>query len=153
MPQSIIQRTIGVPVERAFAAWAEPGELDRWFTSGAEQDFREGGRYGNDDGDGGEFRRIVPNQLIRFTWENPQHRPGSVVEVEFLDKGPGKATVRLTHGRLSSPEEVENLRDGWAWDPLPLRLTRRLRGLRARARPAAAGGRAGPLPTGAGAGL
>jgi uncharacterized protein YndB with AHSA1/START domain len=110
-----VQRTIGAPVERAFAAWAEPARLNGWFTSAAEQDFREGGRYQNGDDDRGEFRKIVPQQLIRFTWENPQHRPGSVVEVQFEDKGAEKSTVRLTHSRLSSPEEVENLREGWSW--------------------------------------
>jgi uncharacterized protein YndB with AHSA1/START domain len=110
-----VSRTVAVPVEKAWDAWAEAAQLERWFTTGAKQDFREGGRYENADRDAGEFRRIVPHKRIRFTWEQPKHQPGSVVEVRFEAKNPEKTGIVLSHEKLSSKEEVEDLREGWTW--------------------------------------
>jgi len=110
-----VQRTVAAPVERAWAAWTVAGELARWFTTEAEVDLRVGGRYRNADGDAGEFTRIEPNQRLRFTWEQPQHRHGSVVEVTFTDRGDGRTTIRLSHTRLGSADDVADLRTGWSW--------------------------------------
>ncbi len=110
-----VQRTVAAPVERAWAAWTVPDELARWFTTEAEVDLRVGGRYRNADGDAGAFTRIDPHQRLRFTWEQPRHQPGSVVEVVFTDRGDGRTTVRLSHTRLAGAEEVADLRTGWTW--------------------------------------
>ncbi len=110
-----VSRAIAVPVAKAFAAFAEAGQMDRWFSSKTEQDFRVGGRYRNADGDSGEFRVIVPNGRIRFTWEQKQHEPGSVVEVRFYEKGASKCQVVLQHSKLANQKEVEDLREGWSW--------------------------------------
>ena len=70
---------------------------------------------GHADGDAGEFTRIEPNRRLRFTWEQPQHQPGSVVELTFTDRGDGRSTIRLSHTRLANAEEVADLRTGWSW--------------------------------------
>jgi uncharacterized protein YndB with AHSA1/START domain len=113
--EASVQRLINVPVSQAFAAWAEAEHVARWFTTSAEQDFREGGRYGNADGDAGEYRRIVLNKLIRFTWEQKQHSPGSVVDVSFTPKQGNRVQVRITHARLKTSKDADDLREGWSW--------------------------------------
>jgi uncharacterized protein YndB with AHSA1/START domain len=113
--QVTVSRTVEVPAERAFRAFAEASELDRWFSHGTEQDFSVGGRFRNGDGDAGEFRAIVPNRRVRFTWEQKQHQPGSWVEVRFAPKGEGRCVVTLRHSNLASRAEVEDLRVGWSW--------------------------------------
>lgn len=110
-----VSRTVAVPIERTWRAFAETDELNRWFTTGAKQDFKEGGRYENADKDAGTFRRIVPMKRIRFTWEQPIHAAGSEVEVAFTSKGNTKTQIVLTHEKLVSKKEVDDLREGWSW--------------------------------------
>lgn len=110
-----VQRTIDVPAGDAFDAWAQASKLARWFTTTAEQDFREGGRYSNGDGDSGEFKRIVPGKLIRFTWEQKHHRPGSVVTVTFAPRGGSRSVVRITHSRLVTAADRDDLKLAWSW--------------------------------------
>ncbi len=110
-----VSRTVDCPLERVWAAWAEADAMNRWFTTGAKLDFREGGRFENADKDAGTYLRIVPMKRIKFTWEQPQHQPGSQVEVTFSTGNNGKSQVVLTHEKLSSKDEVEDLREGWSW--------------------------------------
>lgn len=112
--QVSVSRTISAPVESAWDAFAKASKLNKWFTFDAKQRFVEGGQFSNGDGDHGEFRRIVPMKRIRFTWNSKHHKPGSVVEVRFTDKGE-KCGVTLGHSKLSSSKEVEDLRKGWSW--------------------------------------
>lgn len=110
-----VSRTVACPLESAWNAWAEAQELSRWFTTQAKQDFREGGRYENADKDSGTFLRIVPMKRIKFTWEQSKHNPGSEVEVTFEPTKTGKVRMVLSHEKLASQKEVEDLREGWSW--------------------------------------
>lgn len=110
-----VTRTIDCGIRKAFAAWRDPAHLSAWFTKKAEQDFRAGGRYSNADGDRGTFLAVEPPRRIRFTWENPNHHTGSVVEVRFARKEDGRTVVRLTHARLGTKAEAEDLRGAWSW--------------------------------------
>jgi uncharacterized protein YndB with AHSA1/START domain len=110
-----VQRTINAPVTRAWNAWAEAEQLSSWFTTGQQQEFREGARYRNNDGDAGTFLRIVPRKQLRFTWETRHHRPGSEVRVEFAAKGRGRSVVRLTHSKLGSKQDRDDLKPAWGW--------------------------------------
>jgi len=110
-----VSRTVDVSLTKAWNAWAKAEELSKWFTTSAKQDFKEGGRYENADKDSGTFLKIVPKKRILFTWEQKQHKPGSEVEVTFQEKEKGKVRMCLSHEKLSSKAEVEDLREGWSW--------------------------------------
>lgn len=110
----IVERSISVPVERAYAAWEDPAQVATWFTTRAEQDVRLGGRYSNADGDSGEYLEVVPRERLRFTWEQPKAAPGSNVTVEFLPEAEDIVTVRITHNGLTA-DDVAGLQDGWDW--------------------------------------
>jgi uncharacterized protein YndB with AHSA1/START domain len=109
-----VTRTISVPVEDAWRAWADASEVSKWFTTNAEQDFREGGAYDNGDGDKGIYKKIVPMERLQFTWENEKHCPGSLVIVQFMAKGP-KTTVAITHEKLPDKAGSEDMKKGWTW--------------------------------------
>jgi uncharacterized protein YndB with AHSA1/START domain len=111
----VAEREISVPAEQAYNAWADAALLSQWFTTNAKQDFRVGGRYSNDDGDAGEFLEVVPNERLKFTWEQPQHKPGSTVTVEFIPDAPDIVDVRLTHSGLRTEEDAASLQEGWEW--------------------------------------
>ena len=110
-----IQKTINVPVERGFAAWTEAEHLSRWFTTRAEIEARVGGTYSNGDGDRGEFLIVHPNTHLRFTWENPEHSPGTLVDIEFREAGEGRHSLHLTHSGLETEEAIKGMGTGWRW--------------------------------------
>ncbi len=110
-----VQRTVKTEWRSAWSAWADPALLSRWFTTNARQDFRVGGRYENGDGDSGEFLKIVPDKLIRFTWENKQHQPGSIVQVELAPQSKTRVVVRLRHEKLKTKKDADDLKQGCSW--------------------------------------
>lgn len=116
-----IQTTIGVPIERGFAAWTEAEHLSRWFTERTEIDLRIGGHYSNSDGDRGTFLLIRPNSRLQFTWENPDHAPGTMVEIEFSRLDDLRHTVSLVHSGLRSEAEAGDMETGWSWGLASLR--------------------------------
>jgi len=112
--ETSVSRTIAVPCDEAWGAFAEAKHLSKWFTKKAKQSFRVGGRYSNGDGDGGVFLAIDAPRRLRFTWEQPKHAAGSVVEVTITPKDAGRCVVRVTHGRLASQAEVTDLNPAWS---------------------------------------
>lgn len=110
----IVERSISVPLDRAYRAWEDPAQIGTWFTTNAEQDVRVGGRYSNGDGDSGEFLEVVPGERLRFTWEQPKAAPGSQVSVSFMPEAEDIVIVRLVHHDVPS-EYVADLQDGWEW--------------------------------------
>jgi len=61
----------------------------------------------------GEFKKVRPNKAIKFTWENPKHTPGTVVEVTFQPKGNDKCVVMVAHDRIQTRAEADDLRQAW----------------------------------------
>jgi uncharacterized protein YndB with AHSA1/START domain len=106
-------KTIAASVEQAYAAWSSAKSLDQWFSKKNDADVSDGGRYSNADGDQGLFKRVRKNKDLRFTWENPAHTAGTIVDVVFQDKGKGKTGVLVTHDRIQKREEADGLREGW----------------------------------------
>ena len=109
--------SIRVIPSRVFAALTKPSELNRWFTTGALVDLQVGGRYSNADKDSGKFLEIVPNKRLRFTWDNRDHAPGSVVEV-VLTRNERGTIVSLLHYGFSKRADFEHYSSdvsGWSW--------------------------------------
>ncbi len=110
-----VQRTIRATPEEIYSALTRPEALTSWFTKEASVDLRVGGNYENSDGDTGKFLVIEPPARLRFTWENPEHSPGSEVEATIHPKTANKSTLRLEHSKLKSREEFEDMKEGWSW--------------------------------------
>lgn len=93
-------KSMSSPAQKAFDAWASPASWNNWFSKGSKFEFKEGARYATADGDAGEFKKIRPGKAIKFTWENPKHTAGTMVEVTFQPKpgGGGRRQVHR-HGR------------------------------------------------------
>lgn len=113
--------TLEAPVAKVWEAWTTAEGWDRWFTSGAQIDLRVGGSYTNADQDSGEYLEIVKHKLLRFTWNNPHHQPGSVVTLRFSALGKNKCRLVLTHSRLALESESIDLKAGWSWALASLR--------------------------------
>lgn len=114
---AIKEVAIHVVPSRVFAALTKPAMLNTWFTTGAKVDLRVGGRYSNADKDEGRFLEIVPNKRLRFTWDNPDHAPGTIVEI-FLTRKHGDSTVSLLHYGFTKKTDFEHYSShisGWDW--------------------------------------
>ena len=114
---AIKEISIRVVPSRVFAALTKPAKLNAWFTTGAKVDLRVGGRYKNRDRDTGEFLEVVPNKRLRFTWDNRDHAPGTIVEIVLTRKQEG-TTVSLLHYGFSKRKDFEHYSSnvsGWSW--------------------------------------
>ena len=110
----VLQRTIHVPLERLWNAWADASQLESWFADKAEQDFRVGGRYKNSDGDEGKFLDIMHHKKILFTWEQPDYTAGSIVAVHFRVLSEDVSELLLRHTRVACDDETD-LYIAWSW--------------------------------------
>jgi len=114
---AIKEISIRVVPSRVFAALTKPAKLNAWFTTGAKVDLRVGGRYSNRDKDTGKFLEDVPNKRLRFTWDNRDHAPGTIVEIVLTRKQAG-TTASLLHYGFSKRKDFEHYSSdvsGWNW--------------------------------------
>ena len=124
-----IERRLTASPARVFAAWTNVEQVKRWAAPGpmevaaAEVDLKVGGRYriamAGPDGTThvavGEYREVVPNARLVYTWRweswRESHRD-SIVTVEFNADG-GGTTLRLTHSELPDENAVTQHTAGW----------------------------------------
>lgn len=114
---AIKEVSIHAPPLRIFAALTRPSKLNTWFTSGAKVNLRVGGRYSNADNDSGRFLEVVPNERLRFTWDNRDHAPGTIVEVVLAKKDTNTVVSLLHYGfaRKADFEHYSSQISGWDW--------------------------------------
>jgi uncharacterized protein YndB with AHSA1/START domain len=123
-----LTRHIKAPAERVFKAWIDGEALRRWFgprdsvvVGVCEVDARVGGRYrivmqepgGEVHRVGGQYREIVPNERLVFSWaweSSPERQ--SVVTVT-LRSAPGGTDLTLTHEQLFDDAVRARHEHGW----------------------------------------
>ncbi len=102
---------------RAFNALTRPRHLNAWFTRDAKVSLKVGGRYSNRDRDKGRFLDIVPNERLRFTWDNPRYGTNSIVEI-LLKRVKGRTVLTLIHSGFKQRKDFEEYASkisGWNW--------------------------------------
>jgi len=125
-----VKRFINATRDRVFEAWTKPELMKQWYAPGtmtvpnASSDLRVGGAYsvemkGTMNGKfvnptvGGRYTKIVPNELLVFTWSwQGDSAPETLVTVE-LKEADGGTEVTLTHERFASPEVRDRHEHGW----------------------------------------
>lgn len=124
----LVRRTVRAPIERVFAAWTDPEQLERWWgpknvtCTAAEVDLRVGGaiRLANELPDGttlwieGTFEKIEPPHELVYTWlvGGGIHGPASRVRIRFVPKD-GATEVIVQHDRIDSEATRDNHEMGW----------------------------------------
>lgn len=117
-----VQKTINAPIKRLYESFSKAKELSTWFTTKHKHSFKPGGKYKNADNDEGTYIEIIPDRLIRFTWDNVKHCPGTEVCIRFFKTGKNKSLVKLTHSKLASQAHVNDMKAGWNWALACLKL-------------------------------
>lgn len=125
VPTVRISRIMPAPREEVFAAWLDAEGMRSWMCPGdikeadAEIDPRVGGKYRvvmrgeeNTYEMTGEYVAIDPPSRIAFTWISHNTVAGSLVTLEFHDRGDETELV-LTHERLPSADVAGQHEKGW----------------------------------------
>lgn len=87
-----VTRTVSVPVQQLYDAWADEALLGRWLLDGQLR-----------------LRTASAPRSARFDWGDGATR----VHVVFDEKSPTKSTVSLEHVRLADAEEAEATKAQW----------------------------------------
>lgn len=85
-------KTVAVPVEVLFDAFVKAPRRNEWLTDGAMT-----------------IRTSIEHRTARFNWEDGSTR----VVVGFIDKGPAKSTVAISHEKLPDAYEAERAKALW----------------------------------------
>jgi uncharacterized protein YndB with AHSA1/START domain len=93
--QACASRTIGVPVDRLFRAFADERQRARWLPGASL-----------------EVRTARPGKSMRLTWE-PGER-ATLVSITFSAKAPARAAVSIDHQKLPSAAAVRRVKRFWA---------------------------------------
>jgi len=136
VPELMLQQTrvIRAPRSRVYQAWTNPEIMKQWFgpanmhCTEVRLDVRVGGKYRvqvvpdvppSDDPNRsssaeGEFTKVVPNELLQFTWV-PSWRPEeqSLVTVSLRDL-PDGTQITILHEKFATEVSREGHRNGWA---------------------------------------
>ncbi|HVE52707.1 MAG TPA: SRPBCC domain-containing protein [Ramlibacter sp.] len=128
-PELRITRSYPVAPEKVWRAWTDPQALSAWFGPGepnsvlvAEMDVRGGGRYrirfrtpdGEEHEVAGEYRDVVPDELLSFTWAwHTTPERVSLVTVR-LRPADGGTELDFRHARFFDGQARESHAHGWS---------------------------------------
>jgi hypothetical protein len=85
-------KTVAVPVAVLFEAFVDEEQRAEWLSAATMP-----------------LRTSQPGRSARFDWEDGSTR----VNVTFVDKGPAKSTVAVSHERLADADEAETTKAAW----------------------------------------
>lgn len=87
-----VSKTVPVPVDVLFSAWADENSRERWLGD-----------------DPITIRRATHLKSMRITWSDGHTN----LDISFWDKGPEKSSVQVQHSRLTDRDDVESKRRLW----------------------------------------
>ena len=102
-------------IEQAYDAFTKPELLSLWFTKEAQADLRAGARYSNSDKDKGTFLVLDHPRHVRFAWDNEEHCPGTIVDINFRSIDSKNVYASLEHSAIKDQEEYDDMIHGWSW--------------------------------------
>ncbi len=137
-PMLEMTRVIRASRARVYEAWTRPEILKEWFGSGSKAistptfDVRDGGEYAiecfgepcnpkpEEVGKSrltilrGQYRKVVPNELLQFTWSQ-NHDPAevSLVTISLRDVE-GGTEIKLTHEQFATESSRDSHQHGWS---------------------------------------
>ncbi len=121
-----VKRVIDVDPETLFGALTDQEIMEKWFFASAEagwsatveNDPKAGGHFkiemhGPEDTypHEGEYREIIPNKKIVFSWNSP-YVTDTLVTIT-LNEVDGGTEVKLKHEFLPTAEETKKHKQGW----------------------------------------
>lgn len=110
-----LRRTIHVPITRVYKAWEDDEDRSLWFSPHSSLELVTGGKFVSDIGANGQFTEVIPMERWRMNWENPNHKPGSTVVIEFMKNGRWETVVHIRHWKIKARKDYDEIYRGWLW--------------------------------------
>ena len=108
-----IRRSISLPLEKAYFHFTNDYHLGEWLSPYLDIELKVGGRFNFDDLAEVTFVKISPNKLLRLELKTLIDGVVSKLDIEFLDKGKAKTTIKMLHSQLRSQNEVDEYKVYW----------------------------------------
>lgn len=123
----VIKKQINATCQQLFEACSKPEFMQQWmfppmkdWKARASNEFKVGGSYklemfGNDGNiytHTGEYKEIIPNKKIAFTW-NSHVVTNTVVTIELREETKGKTEITLTHEFIPDADLRDKHQGGW----------------------------------------
>ena len=135
MTELTLSEVMKAPLARVYAAWCDMEKLRQWFAPGdmtvpeAVCDLRPGGHYrivmeeagGRRRIVAGQYREVVPNERLRFSWQWEGSPVVTEVAVHFRAVDDRHTEITLTHTQFPTSEARDGHAKGWAGCLLKLR--------------------------------
>ena len=127
MSELTVTEVLAAPLARVYAAWTEPERMRRWFGKAdmsvpeASVDLRLGGRWRvvllRADGVrmpvGGEYREILPEERLRFSWQWEGSEVVTEVELRFRALDAARTELTVIHSEFPDESMRDQHFDGW----------------------------------------
>ena len=132
-PSLTLERHYPVAPEKVWRAWTDPQALAKWWGPGkpgapepvslAEMDVRVGGRFriifggpqGTEHECAGEYREVVANRKLVFSWCWPRTTPERVSQVTILFQPAGGGTdLKFIHEQFFNEAVRDGHQRGWS---------------------------------------
>lgn len=127
LPSLTIVRRIKASPAKIYAAITQPSLMLQWWgpdagpTLSAEADVRPGGRYsivfqllnGDVHNPTGEYKEVVPDKKLVFTWEWPGKPEHDSLVTFLLAPIAGGTELTLIHEQLPNQEALNSHEQGW----------------------------------------
>lgn len=128
-----VSREFNAPIDKVFELWTKPELLNKWFNSKdgtrsyTYSDLKENGCFGLDyhDVEGketgipraifrviGEYKEIIPNKKLVFSWIDESFNYESLVTVCFESLG-NNTKVDLVHSNVYESDWIKRFTEGW----------------------------------------
>lgn len=128
MIQLKLSEIFEAPVERVFAAWCDARQLSIWMTPGemtvpeATIDARPGGAYrivmqrpdGTRNIITGEYREVVTNERLRFSWQYEGQPADTEVLILFKPLDDRRTEMTLVHSNFADEQTRDLHNRGWS---------------------------------------
>ena len=128
-----LERIFNAPVERVYELWTKPELLNKWFNT---KEHTESYTYSNLEVEGcyaldyhdvsgketgvagtlcriiGEYKEIIPNKKLVFSWIDEGFQYESLVTINFSVMGE-KTKVHLIHSDVYDKDWIKQFKSGW----------------------------------------
>lgn len=93
--QISVSRVVNVPRSVLYKSWSEPRQRAKWLKASANRDI--------------QVRQATANKSMRINWGDKK----TSLEVNFYEKGKGKAQVVVQHSKLKDSKQAEKMKGYW----------------------------------------
>ena len=107
-----VRRTFSISTQRAWELITSSAGLRLWLGDVAELRLEEGLPYETREGASGTIRVVQPGGHLRLTWQPPDWKDPSTIQVRVIPKGED-TTISFHQERLAGGREREEMYHRW----------------------------------------